>query len=243
MPLALSLDEVAVRVAGVPSTLARTDPERWAYALREAVALVRPDALVVGWDAGHELHGLREAAGVAEGSGATVDALYDATAPVGEQPSGAALVTVLSTLRALFPAGPRPWPALLGPATLAGILGGGDDDAELADLCADQLADLLRACAEAGAPAVVLREPEPAAGIDPGAVQGPLARAADHLGIAIHAVPGAPGVELVPPDLWTADDARFAAELPRLRDLARSGTVVLGAGPVPGAVALERFQV
>lgn len=243
MPLALSLDEIAARVGGAAPSTARSDPERWAYALREAVALARPDALVVGWDAGHELHGLREAAGVAEDDAASVvDGLYDAATQVRDQPSGAALVTLVSTLVALFPSGPQPWPALVGPATLAGLLGDGGDHDELADLCADQLADLLRACAEAGAPAVVLREPAPAAGVDPAAARGPLLRAAEHHGIALHVVPGAPGVEFVAAGLWLEDAAAFAPAFARLRALAASGTVVLGDGPVPGAVALERFQ-
>lgn len=248
MPLALSLDEVATRLTGLEPAVALEDPARWAYALREPLALARADVLVVGWDAGMELRALREAAGVADDEGsapdpeAVVDGLYGATGPLREQPSGAALVALVETLRAMLPGGPDLWVALLGPASLAGALGGGADGAELADLCADQLVDLVRACAEAGARTAILREPAPATGVDGERVRAPLVRAAEHQGVALLPLPGAPAVELVPPATWLLDREAFSAEMSRLRRLADTGTVVLGDGPVPGTLELERFQ-
>lgn len=45
-----------------------------------------------------------------------------------------------------------------------------------------------------------------------------------------------------PPGIWLADDATFAHALAGWRTTDAAGGLVLGEGPVPGEVALERFQ-
>ena len=247
MPLALSLDAVAGRLARLDPAVAHEDPGRWAYALREAVALARPDVLVVGWDAGFELAALREAADPGGTSaGGVADALYDADRPLRARAAAGALVSQLTTLSGLFP-GDRPalWVAVAGPASLAGALGARADEVdEVADLCADQLVDLLGACAEAGAAAVVLREPAPAAGVDVVAARAPIVRALEHQRVALVTLPPEDDddVALAPASAWLADDDTFAAALSGWRTTVAGGGLVLGDGPVPAQVALERFQ-
>lgn len=246
MPLALSLDAVAGRLARLDPAVAHEDPARWAYALREAVALARPGVLLVGWDAGFELEALREAVGPDAAADGIADALYDADGPLRARAAASALVTQLATLKGLFPAGePALWVAVLGPASLAGALGaGGDEAAEVADLCADQLVDLLGACAEAGASTVVLREPAPVSGVDVAAARAPIMRALEHQRVALLTLPleGDGEVTLAPADAWLADDDAFAASHAAWRTAVAGGGLVLCEGPVPQDIALERFQ-
>lgn len=181
--------------------------------------------LVVGWDGGFETGAL---ASVVDGADDVVDALYDAGG-LREQPAAGALVTLVQTLHGLFPGGPAVAVAVHGPVELAASLGVGDDD-EAADPCADLLVDLLRACAEAGATTVVLR------GVHDRA-DGPILRALDHARVAL-VRPLA--VRRLDATFWAdPEDAVVAAGLATAR--AQDG-LVLSDGPVPGDVALERFQ-
>jgi len=244
VPLALALDAVAARLAAVEETVVLEDPTRWAYALREAVVLARPDVLVVGWDGQFELGALRAIVADAP-PGGVADALADADGRLRDRLTAAALVSVIATLRGLFSAGPQVTVAVLGPATLAGALcGEGDDADEVADLCADQLVDLLGACVEAGATAVVLRDHAPPAGVDAHAARRPVARALAHQQVELFVVPDEDGVvELVPPATWLLGAESFGPEIARLRGLAAAGRLVLGDGPLPAGLDLERFQV
>ncbi|MTD44704.1 hypothetical protein GKE82_10480 [Conexibacter sp. W3-3-2] len=219
--LALSLDALAARLTGADPAVALAEPERWAYALREAVALARPDMLVLGWDGGFETGALATVVG---GAADPVDAIYDADRPLCEQPQGAALVTLVGTLRQLFGGRPRLALAVRGPAALADGLGAPADD-ELADLCADQLVDLLLACAAVGIDTVVLRGEDQRA-------DGPVVRALDHARVAL-VRPGM--VELLPAASWStigASELAAARAAPHL---------VLSDGPVPGNLELERL--
>lgn len=246
MPIALDLDDVATRLTGVEATRALSDPAAWAYALRDAVALARPDVLIVGWGAGFELAALRD---VVEGAdaGSVTDALYDAPGPLRARPPAQALSTLVATLAGLFPGGPSVALAVLGPSTIAGTLAGPQDDgAELADLCADQLVDLLSACVEAGARSVLLREPHPIPEVDATAARSPIERVLAHQQVDLVVLANeleAQSVELMAPGVWLSEDETFAREMSSVRAFAAAGTLVVGDGPVPGAVDLTRFQL
>lgn len=264
MPLALVLDELAARLSGDDPSVAREDPTRWAYAIREAVALAKPDTIVVGWGGEAETAALRSVADGATGDD-LVDALYDAP-PLREVEPASTLPALVGTLRDLFPGGPSIAVALRGPSSVAAALAAdGDDVDEIADTAADALADLAGAVAEAGAAALLVVEDLVAPSAD---AHKPLVRVLSHHsldGVLVATAAGdadlsavgyprvatawapsdadAPDVALVDPALWEdPDEAGFAAADDALRAAASSGALVLTGGPLPGSLALERLQ-
>jgi hypothetical protein len=162
------LHELAPRLSELSAADARTDPVRWAYALREAVSLASPDVLVSHWDPALEADALSAAAAGADAGSDWVDRLLDA-APLAQTPPAAAAVELVGVLAGLYRSGPTLAAALTGPQTLAAALArpllgssGGDgteeDRLELASLCADALASLVGAYGEAGAQMLVVVE-------------------------------------------------------------------------------------
>lgn len=167
------LQEVAGRLAERPVSDLRSDPVGWAYALRDAVAIAKPDLVVSHLDP--EL----EAAALPRGEGDPVDALLDVE-DLASLPPVAAAVELVRTLAGLPGYGGRVVATVTSPADVAARLAGGDlgaeDVEELADVVADLLAGLVEAYAAAGAGTVVIAEWS-----DPGhEANGPLLRAAAH---------------------------------------------------------------
>jgi uroporphyrinogen-III decarboxylase len=163
---------------------------RWAYALRDAVALADVDVVVSHVDDRLEADAL--AAAIAAVEGDWVDRVL-AAPPLAQLAPVSAGVELVQTLAGLYrPSPPAPPIAatMTGPATVAAYLAAqllGDDPAEddlveLADLAADALAGLIGAYAEAGAQRVAITEPDPGA-LAPEDVTGahrPLVRALAH---------------------------------------------------------------
>lgn len=246
MALALALDELAARLTGTEPDGAA--PEAWAYALREAVALARPDVLICGWGGAAQTAAL---AAIADGAEDVVDALYDAP-PLAEAPPVAHALEVVRTLAALYPGAPRLAAVVRGPCSAAAALGA---DQEAAEVAADLLAALAGAYGEAGAELVLVVED--LAPADERA-HSPVVRALEHQrldavllapaggGPAGHARCGepwslggaAPDVAVVDPALWIAGDDAFAAG--RAAIAGTPGLVVV-AGQLPGDLALERL--
>jgi hypothetical protein len=166
------LQEVAGRLAERPVADLRTDPVGWAYALRDAIAIAKPDLVVSHLDP--EL----EAAALPRGEGDPVDALLDVE-DLASLPPVAAAVELVRTLAGLPGYGERVAATVTAPADVAARLGGdlgAEDIEELADVVADLLAGLVEAYAAAGAATIVI-----VAWSDPGRdANGPLLRAAAH---------------------------------------------------------------
>lgn len=140
---------------------ARADPARWAYRLRDAVALVRPDWIVTHHDPSLEADALLEPAGggsLPADLADLVDVELAAKAPV------SAHVELTGVLAGLFPAGVVA-ASITGPAGLCAALTGdgaagsaGLDPEVLAD-CGDVLAELASAYVAAGASRILVWEP------------------------------------------------------------------------------------
>jgi hypothetical protein len=270
--LAPVLQEVAGRLAGRPAGDARREPMQWAYALRDAVGLAHPDMLVSHWDPALESDAL--AAAIGDGDGDWVDRLIAAPA-LGETAPGRSALELVRTLAGLFPAGPPLAVTVTGPASTAAALApallGRDAAAgeriELADLCADALAGLLSAYAQAGADVILVIEQDGSfiAASEIADLHSPLVRALAHHridGIAIgpegadleaagygsQAVgwdgDGAPpAVALVAPELWGLEPERFVERWARLVDAAQGADALLITdGPLAAAMPLENLQ-
>lgn len=161
--LAPVLQEVAARVGGQEPEQRLQAPDRWAYALRDAVALARPDWVVTHHDTG------LEAAAIASLE-IDLDEVIDADLAV--SPQGAAALELTATLAALYPNGTVA-ASVTGPVTLARLAtrgtGHADDLAAVALDCGDALAVLAAAHVLRGARRIVVWEPE-AAALEPGAL-------------------------------------------------------------------------
>lgn len=147
------LDEVAARMAGEP-VAARSDPQRWAYRLRDAVSLARPDWVVTHHDLTAEADAIRTAGG---------DPLE---LPLAECEPVAALVELAGVLVRLYPSSVVA-ASVTGPVALCAALDGergAELDAGLLADCGDALAELVAAYVVAGARRVLVWEP-PAARI------------------------------------------------------------------------------
>ena len=141
---------------------------RWAYALRDAVALLHPDVVVSHLDETLEADAV-----------ASADLLDLANAP----PVTAA-VELVATLAGIFRGAPPVAATLTGPAALAARIGDASEDGLLD--AADALAALARAYADAGANVLVVFEP-PRSGL-----LGPIERAAAHRRVELVVIePGA----------------------------------------------------
>jgi hypothetical protein len=152
--LALVLQDVAARVSSTPTEDRVRQPARWAYALRDAVTIARPD-----WIVTH--HGVElEAAAAAEQIG-TVDDLLDLDLPA--TTLGRAALELTETLAGLYPSAVVA-ASVTGPATmaarLASVLSESDADLDTAAIdCGDVVAALAAAHAERGAGRVIVWEP------------------------------------------------------------------------------------
>jgi hypothetical protein len=243
--LAPVLQLVAARMAGAPVTL-REGPSRWAYALRDAVALCDPDWIVTHHDLVLEADAVRAAGAAPED---VLDVELATAAPC------AAAVELTRTLAGIYPA--RVIAAsITGPATLAAALGAqGEALLACAEDCGDALAALAAAHAEAGAGRVLVWEASLhglGAG-DAAPAHEPIVRR-----LALQRVPGvlcgdvaldagyaaragrahATGAALLDPRAF-ADAEAFEAELERGRALAGEGGVLLTDGPIAEECALE----
>lgn len=250
------LQQVAARAGGAPEGQRLQQPSRWAYALRDAVAVARPDWVVTHYDLALETHAAREQV---EG----IEDLPDVE--LASAPGGRAVLELTETLAGLYP-GRVVAASITGPATmavrLAAAMGETDADIETVALdCGDALAALAAALAESGAGRVIVWETEPG-----GLEHRALARAHDpilrrlglagvkavivgceqlgEVGYAAGAWPGGgAGAALLGADAFTAVDALTAA-LEVATVAAGPGGVVLSDGPVPGdcdMVALRRL--
>ena len=186
MRFAPFLQDVAGRLASLqPAVALREDPVRWAYALRDAVALAPPALVLSHLDA--ELEAQALLAGLAA-DGDWIDRVADA-APLATSGPGAAAVELVATLAGAFRGGLGVAAVLSAPADVAaaaaGALGVRDDPgdrSELADLAADALAGLVSAYAAAGAGTMIVVE-HAAGGLDAAdrdRSHAPLARALAH---------------------------------------------------------------
>jgi hypothetical protein len=244
--LAPVLQDVAARVSGQEPEQRLRAPDRWAYAVRDAAALARPDWVVTHVDPG------LEAAALA-GLDLAPDDLLDADLPA--TPEGAAVLTLTEILAALHPHGVVA-ASITGPVTIARQLAGPDpvpaDALETAALdCGDVLAALAAALLGRGAREIVVWE-SAAGDLAPGAladVHAPILRrlglaeagglitgpeAVRHAGYARWAAPtGGEGAALIEPAAF-AGRATLAEALASAAATAGAGGVLLSHGPVPG---------
>jgi hypothetical protein len=240
--LAPVLQDVAARVSGQEPGQRRRAPDRWAYAVRDAAALARPDWIVTHVDPGLEAQALA-------GLELAPDDLLDADLPA--TPAGTAVLVLTEILAALHPHGVVA-ASITGPLTIAQQLVGDAPDAlETAALdCGDVLAALVAEHLARGAREIIVWEsaagalaPEALAGAHApilrrlelaeagGLIVGP--EAVRHAGYARWAAPsGGEGAALLAPDAF-AEHATLVAALAAAAATAGPGGVLLSDGPVP----------
>jgi hypothetical protein len=228
MTFAPVLQAVAARMTATPVSLMREDARRWAYALREAVTLVRPDWVLTHHDPALEADAL---SGLASG-----DALFDVA--LAELAPAASAVELTATLAALYPTATIA-ASITGPGALAGALASGPlGEGVLADLevdCGDVLAALAAAHVEHGARRILVWETDgdgaaltaahaaitrrlALCGVDAVLCGAPRL---DAVGYAAHALrDGGRGARLIDPHAFASADTR-------------SGDVVITDGPIP----------
>jgi hypothetical protein len=132
-PFAPVLDLVAARVSGTEPCW-RTEPTSWAYCLREAVGLVRPDWVITHFDATAEADAV---SGAVTASAAVIDV------DLARSPILAAALELTTVLARLYPALPVA-ASVTGPGALSQILAQrfSTPSEDLPDLLAD-IGDLL----------------------------------------------------------------------------------------------------
>ena len=254
MQLAPVLQEVAARVNPTPPEERLRQPARWAYALRDAVALARPDWIVTH----HDLE--LEALAAAE----QVDTVEDAPdADLAATALGGAALELTETLRGLYSSGIIA-ASVTGPVTmaacLASTLGERDIDLETAALdCGDVVAALAAAHAERGASRVIVWEPD-AGGLEPGALaqaHEPLLRRLALLGLdavavgaeglrdcdyaALACATGGRGAAMLGAGAF-GDRASLDAALAGAEASAGAAAVLISDGPVPGDCDLTALR-
>lgn len=196
------LDQVAARIAGIEPCW-RTDPQRWAYCLREAVGVLNPDWVITHFDPHVEADAVAAQVSVAE---AVVDVdLLDT-------PALAAALELTRVLAGLYPA--RPVVAsVTGPGALTRLIADRlavpvDETSDLMVDVGDLLSALVAGYVTAGADRIVIWE-SPGRGADGRddllAAHGPILRrletmavpavlcggsGLEQLGYAHHVVPG-----------------------------------------------------
>jgi hypothetical protein len=265
--LAPVLQEVAARLSGS----VRTEALPWAYALRDAVGLARPDVVVSHWDATLEAEALTGV--LADGD--LIDRLLSAPRLAEIAPTRGT-IELVRILTGLYGTEPEVAATVTGPASVAARLAAScpnealaaEDRVELADVCADALAGLVADYGHAGATRVVVVEHDAeflAAG-DAAEVQAPLVRALAHQRLAgVLVAPegldlaaagyeetaerwdgaGAPPpVALLPAALWSLTPGRFAERWRALSaQAAGSDALLLTDGPLAPDMPLENLQV
>lgn len=174
------LQEIAARISGSSPESMLSSPAKWAYAVRDACELARPDWIVSHFDPRLESTALRDAAGDLE------EAEDVALAGL---PGPEAVATLVATLAELHPAGTVA-ASLTGPATIAADLcerfavADAERRLDLLDACADGVAELGARLAERGAGRLLVWEPG-VGGFDPDDVvsaHAPLLRRAATIG-------------------------------------------------------------
>lgn len=254
MQLAPVLQEVAARVNPTPPEERLRQPARWAYALRDAIALARPDWIVTH----HDLQ--LEALAAAE----QVDTVEDASdADLVASTLGAAALELTETLRGLYPSEIIA-ASVTGPATmaaqLASTLGETDADLETAALdCGDVVAALAAAHVERGATRVIVWEPD-AGGLESDALaqaHEPLLRRLTLLGVdavaigaeglrdcdyaALACATGGRGAAVLGAHAFR-DGTSLDAALARAEASAGADAVLISDGPVPGDCDLTALR-
>jgi len=152
--LAPVLQEVAERLSATAPEERLRQPARWAYALRDAVALARPDWIVTHHDLDLEARGAAE----------QVDTVEDVPdADLLASVLGGAALELTATLRGIYPSGIVA-ASVTGPATMAARLAlrfaENDIDLETGAFdCGDVVAALVAAHVERGASRVIVWEP------------------------------------------------------------------------------------
>lgn len=245
------LSEVAAAISGTPADSMQADPARWAYALRDAVDLARPDWIITHFEPGLEADAIASAADEADGVG---DADLSAT------PAAAAVAELTGTVAAIHPtttiAASVTAPAAVADR-LAAHFGGIEDEDERLDLldsCADLLADHAAALATRGAGRIIVWDRD-GGGFDPAdraSALRPLARRlgmaavpvvlcaaddADAEGFEYHASPGSESAALI-------DPARFlqARTIEELLGPLAGAAIALTDGPIPGECDLSLIR-
>lgn len=244
------LSEVAAAISGTPVETMRSDPARWAYALRDTVELARPDWIVTHCDPGLEADAIAAAADDA-------DAVADVDLAVAE--GTAAVAALTETLAAIYP-GSTVAASVTAPAVVAGRLAarfGVEDDDERLDLldgCADLLADHAAALAAHGAGRIIVwdREEDGFGAADRAAALRPLTRRlamtsvpavlcapdeADADGFEHHASPGSVSAALIAPDRFLE-----AAAIDEVLGPLANAAIALTDGPIPGACELSLIR-
>jgi len=242
MILAPVLQEVALRMNPGGGNM-RDDRAAFAYTLRDAVQLVRPDWIVTHHDQALE-------ADTVAGAGAEPDDVVDVDLTAGGPAAQALELT--ATLAGVF-SGKTVAASITGPATMAvatAKAAGGDHELRgLAEDCGDILAALAAAHAERGAARIIVWEPE-TAGLDPDELapaHEPIVRrlglagaeavlcAASVIPVGYSAVAWpnhGEGAACLAGEAFSSPDA-LHAELARASEIAGAGGILLSDGPVP----------
>jgi hypothetical protein len=248
--LAPVLQDVALRMSPGGAD-PRTDPAAFAYVLRDAVQLARPD-----WIVTH--HDLALEADAVAAEGVAADDVVDVD--LGATALGAGALDLTATLRGVFP-GATIAASITGPATMARALlrtADGTDAADLAADCGDVLAALAATHAERGADHVIVWEPETAGlgPVDLAPAHEPILRrlalaGADGvlchptaLGLGYAAMAGrhhGTGAVLLSPEAFASPDA-LTTELAHAAGLAGEAGIALSDGPVPGDCDLAALR-
>lgn len=246
------LQEVAAEMTGTPSSTLLTEPSKWAYALREACELARPDWVLTHHDLSLEADAL---------SAEMRDSSQPGVPSIVALAAGRAVATLTETLAALYPDSVVA-ASLTGPATVAaGVaerlgIGTEEERLDLLDDCADGCADLCAELIERGAGRLVVWEPG-SGGFDDEDVASahrPLLRRAEVLGAStvlcaqadrgegrygVVAGPGGQRARLLDPAAF-----RACASVAALLDpIERDGVeLVLSDGPLPGDCDLNLIR-
>lgn len=233
------LQQVAGRIAGA-EPFHRTDPMRWAYALRDAAQIAQPDIVVSHVDDRLEADALLASGVVTDDFVAQVMS----TPPLAVIEPTSCAVELVRTLVGIYRGGPKGGPVvaagLTGPATVAARLSAEllgedpapDDRLELAELACDALVGLAGAYADAGAALLLVFEPERDFVADADTLR-PLQRTAEHLRVELAVA--SPGIQA---EVWELSGEEFDAAFERDAAL-RCGEPMLSDGPVPATVAPE----
>lgn len=251
MIIAPVLQDVAARLASVTDDLRLREPARWAYAIRDAVAIVQPAWIVTHHDLDLEVAGLADQVG-------EVDDVPDAD--LAESPPGRAALELTATLVGLHPSATVA-ASVTGPSTVARRLAArlGEGAADLDDIaqdCGDAVAALAAAHAEHGAARVIVWEPEaaPAGGDGVARAHDPILRRLALVGVEAIAVGtdalsdsayaavawagGGRGAALLGRDAFTDGSSLEAA----IGQAAAASKVAVSDGPVPGGFDLAALR-
>jgi hypothetical protein len=216
------LHELAGHLSGRDPDRWADDPMRWAYALREAVSLVKPGWVVSHFDSALEARAIAELA-------SDPDTVWDVEVTTeGPFAPGLDLVRTLAGVDARWTIAA----SVTGPRQMATSLAARwdvDDVNELQEACGDVVAALVAAYVEAGAREVLVWEPEPMAAA-PAHVA--MARRAALAGVPLTLAGPVPldGYARVALTVPAADPSAWASAL----SVARPDAVVVTDGPVPG---------